>query len=204
VRENETYFINDFGKTRHEITVLRIREQNLAGSLDLAGFANLEILDCAGNQLTNLNVSKNVNLKELNCPYNQLTSVEFLNNLPHPEKLEELTIYNNNIQPTNIAIFSKLVNIKVLKIGTTKRALTVGKHNKFFGSLHAYQNITKLESICIEATDVDRGLEYLPASLAEKTQGGNYSRIECSPHQTEAKCLVIQDQLRPFNYDLGA
>jgi hypothetical protein len=205
VRENETHFINDFGKTRQEITVLRIREQNIAGSLDLAGFANLEILDCAGNQLTNLNVSKNINLKELNCPYNQFTSVEFLNDLSHPEKLEKLTIYNNNIQPTDIAIFSKLVNIKVLKIGTMKSSLTEGKHNKFSGSLSAYQNLTKLESVCIEATAVDSGLEYLSASLAQATKGGKkYCNIECSSHDTDAKCKTIQDQLRPFDYDLGA
>jgi len=70
-----------------------------------------------------------------------------------------------------------------LKIGTTKDVLKKGKRNKFFGSLQAYQNLTKLVEICIEATDVDKGLEYLPASLAQATRGGGkYISIACSPH----------------------
>jgi hypothetical protein len=144
----------------------------------------------------------------LHCHNNQLTTVEFLDNLLNPEKLKVLGIFNNNIQPTDIEIFSKFTNLKYLKIGTTKDGLKAGKHNKFFGSLQAYQNSTKLESICIEATDVDSGLEYLPTSLStaiqqEKKEGKRYSRIECSPRGTNAKCKAIQDQLRPFNYDLA-
>jgi len=173
----------------------------------LTGFSNLKDLDCSFNRLTNLDLSKNVNLEKLYCQSNQLTSVEFLNNLPHPEKLEELAIYNNNIQPTDITLFSKFGNLKYLKIGTTEITLAEGKHNKFFGSLQAYQNLTKLVDICIEATDVDSGLEYLPASLATAIQQAEgekkkYLKIECSPHGTNAGCQAIQDQLRPFDYDL--
>lgn len=66
--------------------------------------------------------------------------------------------------------------------------------------------------------DVNEGLEYLPMSLAKSTKEkdqvglseedyfseGGYCHIECSPHNTNAKCSAIQDQLRPFNYDLEA
>jgi len=103
----------------------------------------------------------------LDYGYNQLTSTEFLNTLPNPDKLEVLMIFSNNIPPTDIIIFSRFSNLKVLKIGTTKGALAEGRHNKFFGSLQAYQNLTQLRNICIEAIDVDRGLEYLPASLVQ-------------------------------------
>jgi hypothetical protein len=200
---------NNFAKTRREIRQLDISKQNLTGSLDLTGFSNLQILSCSTNQLTNLDVSKNINLQKLYCSENQLTSVEFLNKLSHPEKLEVLWTYNNNIQPTDIACFSKFTNLEYLKIGTTKEALAAGKHNKFCGSLQAYRNLTKLEAICIEAADIDSGLEYLPASLAaaiqqEKGEKRKYSRIECSPHDTDAKCKAIQDQLCSFNYDLAA
>ncbi|CAG8640787.1 1420_t:CDS:2 [Paraglomus brasilianum] len=65
--------------------------------------------------------------------------------------------------------------------------------------------------ICVEATDVNEGLEYLPMSLAESTKrarfGFNrigYSDIECSSHGTDAKCKAIQDELRPYDYDLEA
>ena len=201
--------INNFGKTRSEITELDIRRQNLIGHLDLSDFINLEGLGCHDNQLTSLDLSQCGNLERISCAINQFTSVDFLNTLPHPEKLNFLLIFNNNIQSTDIACFSKFINIKSLKIGTTNNYRLDGdKHNKFFGSLKSYQNLTKLKRICIEATDVDSGLEYLPKSLAKeiarRKAGIKYESIECSPHGTSAKCKVIQDQLRPYNYDLEA
>ena len=171
--------------------------------LDLREYENLTSLSL-DNNLTSINLSNQKNLIYLNLNSSNLTSVDFLNQLPNPEKLEHLIIYNNNIQPTDISIFSKFVNLKMLKIGTMEIGLERGKNNKFYGSLKAYQNLTKLEVICIEATDVNEGLEYLPNSLTEATRGGMYHRIECSPHNTNAKCKAIQDQLRPFNYDIEA
>src|SRR5205085_41855 len=99
-------------------------------------------------------------------------------------------------QPTDIAIFSKFVNLRILKIGTMEYDSKKGKHNKFYGSLKSYQNLTELEYICIEATDVNEGLEYLPFGLVKGTaklakeykERGGYARIECSPHGTNAKC----------------
>ncbi|NBI63321.1 hypothetical protein D3Z38_09750 [Clostridiales bacterium] len=40
---------------------------------------SLEILDCCGNQLTNLDISKNLELKELRCSNNKLTSIDVSN-----------------------------------------------------------------------------------------------------------------------------
>ncbi|MCE8159263.1 MAG: hypothetical protein I3270_01655 [Candidatus Moeniiplasma glomeromycotorum] len=89
-----------------------------------------------------------------------------------------------------------MVNLIDLKIGTAEEGLKRGKRNHFYGSLKSYQNLTKLESICIEATDVDNGLEYLPESLTKEDKED--LNIECSLHNTNAKCKAIQDQLRPF------
>src|SRR6185312_10172054 len=66
--------------------------------------------------------------------------------------------------------------------------------------------------VCIELTDVSEGLEYLPFSLAQSTKKwleksgmkSGYFKIECSSHNTNAKCKSIQDALRPYDYDLGA
>jgi chromosome segregation ATPase len=38
----------------------------------------------------------------------------------------------------------------------------------------------------------------------EGVADGGYFNIECSPHDTQAKCSTIQNQLRPYNYDLEA
>jgi hypothetical protein len=165
---------------------------------------NVEELNFSVNGLTSINLSGCKILEKLELTDNNLISVDFLNTISHPEKLKKLSIFNNNIQPTDISFFSKFVNLKELKIGTMERGLEKGKRNKFYGSLKSYQNLTKLEGICIEATDVNEGLEYLPEKLVQLTKSLYGCPVECSPHDTNAKCKAIQDQLRSFNYDLGA
>jgi hypothetical protein len=206
---------------KEKVTIIRSLsaegEQKEGGKLDLGEFVGLKVLVINGNSLktplTDINLSNCANLMRLNCWNNNLTSIDFLNTLPCPEKLEELEIYNNNIQPTDIAFFSKFVNSIVLRIGTMEEPLKRGKRNKFYGSLESYKNLNKLYSICIEATDVDRGLEFLPEHLVKASSkttkkfsntSGGYYRLECSPHNTNAKCKAIQDELRPFNYDVEA
>lgn len=167
-----------------------VREINADGKYQYSNFTNRD-----------LDLREYRNLKELELADNNLTFVDFLNQLPNPEKLELVGIYNNEIKPTDISFFSKFVNLRYLKIGTSEEGLKEGKHNKFYGSLKAYQNLTKLTSICIEATDVNEGLEYLPESLAKaikaiESERGKYYSIECPPHNTNAKCKSIQDQLR--------
>src|SRR6185312_16067952 len=92
VRKNESkiFNINNFGKTRSEITELYISRQDLTGHLDLSDFGNLERLNFSDNQLTSIDLSKSVNLERLDCHNNQLTSVDFSNALPNPEKLKSL------------------------------------------------------------------------------------------------------------------
>lgn len=171
-------------------------EKLKGGELDLKNFANIEKvdirgerdlkipltklcvdgcskiveIDCNNNDLTFIDLSHCTDLTKMHFSGNKLTSLNFLNDLPNPEKLVELNIYNNNIQPTDIAIFSRFINLRILRIGTMEEGLKNGKWNKFYGSLKAYQNLTKLESICIEATDVDEGLEYLSSNLAQITK----------------------------------
>jgi len=142
MRENEGHNnkdndINNLGKKREEIEELDIYYHKLEGYLDLNSFVNLRYLNCSDNQLTNLDLSKCSNLEELSCYDNQFTSVDFLNTLPRPEKLEDLVIFNNNIQPTDIAYFSKFVNLRNLEIGTGLPYLELGKRNKFYGSFES-------------------------------------------------------------------
>ncbi|CAI2161468.1 10371_t:CDS:2 [Funneliformis geosporum] len=109
------------------------------------GFPELEFLECQDCNFDLLDLSGLSSLKELHCRKNNLISIDFLNQLPNPEKLEKLIIFSNNIQPTDIEVFSKFVNLKILKIGTMRYALEQ------------------------EATDVNEGLEYLPLKLSQKT-----------------------------------
>lgn len=210
---NQKYPTKEDKKEVKAISCLDFKDDFVeGGELDLSEFKNVEdvfvIKRFLKAPLTKLNVSGCVNLQDLDVSGNNLTSVDFLNNIPNPKKLKWLTIYNNNIEPTDIEIFSKFTSLIGLMIGTTETVLEEGKQNHFYGSLKSYQNLTELKMICIEATDINEGLEYLPFSLVqvikEKDQEKKYSSIECSPHDINAKCKVIQNQLRPFNYDLEA
>jgi hypothetical protein len=64
--------------------------------------------------------------------------------------------------------------------------------------------------LCIAGTDVDGGLEYLPASLGENIarekdiSERERSLIDCRPKRPDAKVAQIQEELRPFNYDVLA
>jgi hypothetical protein len=85
------------------------------------------------------------------------------------------------------------------------------KANLFYGSLESLRNLTKLKFLSIAGTDVDSGIEYLPESLVRRNKtfvGGTLMFVSSAPNCQEirprAKVKAIQDQLRPFNYDLEA
>ncbi|RIA80678.1 hypothetical protein C1645_838288 [Glomus cerebriforme] len=50
-----------------------------------------------------------------------------------------------------------------------KERLESKTYNKFFGSLEPIKNLTKLEKFCIAGTDVEEGIEYIPALIASKS-----------------------------------
>jgi len=227
---------------------------NQLTSLDFSNNPQLEELDCSENyQLTNLIIKNCSKLQRINATKCQLTNLDlhgcneivslslgsnsitnssFLNTISRPEKLESLTLSNNDIQPTTLDIFARFTNLKSLAIGNDKEedyleldeeetkiyqelGLEIpphykNKYNRFYGSLQPLQNLTKLESLCIEATDIDSGLEYLPNSLdsakydTDTESSGAKGRVYCSPkRRSRSKVSKIKEQLKPFGYNLG-
>ncbi len=69
------------------MTEIRWSEKGLTEELETTNLSALTGLDCSDNQLTKLDVSKNVNLTRLTCRKNQLTSLDITNN----KKLESLS-----------------------------------------------------------------------------------------------------------------
>ena len=78
------------------ITVINVSERGIADLTGIELFTNLTWLSCGGNQLTSLDLSKNVELQRLYCFNNQLTSLDVSNNV----KLLRLYCYNNQIKDT--------------------------------------------------------------------------------------------------------
>ena len=190
---------NNKGKTRAEIIRLDISKQNLEGELDLRGFGQLEELDCSYNKLTNLDLSNGpkltklycgvnvlteldlnscLNLEAINCSWNNLNDAEFLQALPHPEKLGELDISHNKFPPFQLTFLTLLVNLKRLDLSynnftsdlppltqLTKLERLDISNNPFTGSLKPLQNCIKLNYLDISDTNLNSGVEYSPNSV---------------------------------------
>ena len=67
-------------KEAQEITYLDVMGHNISDLTGIEGFINLDTLWCCGNQLTNLDVSRNIALITFGCRNNQLTNLDVTNN----------------------------------------------------------------------------------------------------------------------------
>jgi len=176
---------------RKEIKFLNLNNKNLAGVLDCSDFINLEKLRCDDNQLIELILPPLPNLTELYCCNNYLTKLDFLSQF-NPKQLEELYINNNNFLVSDLTIFSAFINLKELAIGNwDAEKIEQGIYNRFRGSLEPLQGLSKLEVLDIHNTDLDHGLEYLPASL---------EKIECTGKLAEE----LKDYKERYYYNYQA
>ncbi|CAH1756524.1 15467_t:CDS:10 [Entrophospora sp. SA101] len=167
---------------RTNLKKLNISRKNLAGVLKLEGFDNLEelycysnkltsldcsncpqlkIIRCQINKLTNLNLTNCSNITELYCNRNQLINLNFLTDL-NSEKLETLLVANNNFSASDLTPFARFSNLKNLG----------------------------LEDLDIAGTDVNDGLEHLPA---------NVQIFFCSTSESpESKAELMAEELRNY------
>ncbi|HJT85559.1 MAG TPA: hypothetical protein VJ697_13845 [Nitrososphaeraceae archaeon] len=216
------------------------------GLLDLRSYVNLKKLNISGHDIgikqhrdsgiyfstpiLKLDLSTCICIEYLDASYQALTDVDFLMHLPKPEKLKILKIYDNNIQTTNIEVFSKFINLSSLFIGTSnirENSLVKGKLNRFYGSLKSLNALNTLKLLYFDSTDIDSGLEFLPKSLlteyeerlkvklsryldseltlktiieAQDNVGSNI--IRCASERNNAKCLKLHNQLNFFRNNL--
>lgn len=63
------------------VTEISVNSKNIKSLAGIEVFTDLQALSCHNNQLTNLDVSKNLNLYRLFCPNNQLTTLDVNKNL---------------------------------------------------------------------------------------------------------------------------
>jgi len=93
------------GDSSPRIIELNISGKGLAGNLNLAGLDKLEYLDCSDNQLTNLDVTKNLELLFLFCNNNQLATLDVTKNV----ELRALLCSNNELKILNVEQNKELV-----------------------------------------------------------------------------------------------
>lgn len=217
-RINAQKYINQKYPTKEEKekeNKLIINNKNLEGHLDLSEFVNLEKLKCSNNQLTGLDISKNMQLTDLGCSQNKLTNLDLTNSsnityiranynqlidirLPivNNEKLEYINLLDNSLSQ-NLSCFGCFVNLKQLYIlgNTDEDSIQQGTFNRFHGSLKPLKSLSKLESLNINNTDIDSGIEYLvPDSV---------KNFRCSiDKRSDAKVKKIYEQLEIFAIDV--
>ena len=80
-------------QTLDVMTVLNLRKKQIKSLKGLEHFTSLTRLDCASNQLTELDVSQNTMLRQLLCFNNQLSELDVSKN----EELLNLYCYNNQL-----------------------------------------------------------------------------------------------------------
>jgi len=189
-QEHLDYFYPKEG--REGIKELELGDKSLTGSLNLNDFVNLESLDYANNQLTQLDLTNCARLRYLDCRENYLQDLK----LPlSTEKMTYLDISNNNLPEQDLSVFSTLNNLEVLKIGNDswRSKIKQGIYNRFYGSLKPLENLTKLRLLNINSTDLNSGVEYLPDNL-----GGSYKIFFSDDKRPESKIQEIKWHLNLF------
>jgi hypothetical protein len=181
---NAQQYLNNLDKN---LTELNLANQNLEGTLTIQDFPNLESIKCGSNkdlknielinlpklnyfhangcQITDISVNNCPNITQFNAANNLLTDTEFLTNL-NPKKLTHLSIHSNNFSEQDLSFLTKFTNLEQLFIDNhEQKKLENDIYNRFTGSLQPLQNLEKLKYLNIANTDIDSGLEHLPASV---------------------------------------
>jgi len=92
---NETICYADIKEIR-DLEVSNSQITNLEG---IEYFSSLQILNCGGNGLTNLDVSQNSELEKLNCPDNKLKQL----NISQNTNLQVLVCNSNQFTSLNVS-----------------------------------------------------------------------------------------------------
>jgi len=205
----QTWLDNNYPtRQRNTIKKLNIMRNDLEGELDLSGFVNLEELNCESNNLSGcLNLSNLSELKILNCRNNKIEELKIenchnityleasgnrnLNKIDLSHLTSELVTFISfaygNLPLMDLSVFSRFINLETLSIGAG---------NNFCGSLESLKNLSKLKNLHIEGTNIDSGLEHLPASV--KNVHINSASFP-NPNNPNPRVVEIQRQLESKN-----
>ena len=158
------------------LTLLNLSYKKFNGVFDGKFFKNLESLYCDGNNLTALDVSKNVNLTYLNCSSNQLTTLDISKNV----NLTNLYCGSNQLTTLDI---SKNFNLKGLYCRENKLAIIDISKNVNLNNLYCDSNqLTNLDiskNINLTSLDCDRN----KLSVLDVSKNVNLIYLNCSFNQ---------------------
>jgi len=177
------------------LKVLNCQGHKISELKNLCDCPKLEILRCAHNELSSLELTGLTQLKSLVCSNNYLTSLNFSG--LNPNTLNFFSLYNNNLISQDLKVFEHFVNLSRLFIGNDdEEKIKRGIYNRFYGSLEPLKNLDKLKSLHISNTDIDSGSEYLPKSLdLNEIYFSTEERSGCRLRLIEKKIKLLKGEL---------
>ena len=161
-------------------------------------FTNLKTLDCFHNDLTGIDLSKNLNLSELWCSYNPLGSLDVRNNT----KLVILSCYDTKLTDLNV---SKNTNLQELYCGANPlSSLDVSKNTKLtilycmndgLKKLDLQRNAALTELWCFGNNLNSLNLKKNTKLIRLRCNGNSFSKLDISK-QTALKKLVKNSEAK--------
>lgn len=132
---------------------------NLNGELNLSTFPNLTHLIIEYQGLTSLDLNSNQQLRDIDVSNNLLQTVTFPRIAP---QLDRISVINNNLRPQDLTVFANYPDLKNLILGTNDtNRIQQGLYNRWQGSLFPLRNLTILEELDINSTNIFQGLQFL-------------------------------------------
>lgn len=158
------------------ISNLDVNTKNIADLTGIEDFSALQSLNCQNNQLTSLDISKNVGLTQLFCDSNNLSSIDISNLL----NLEIFWCRNNQISSIDVTNNTQLISLVCGDNQLT--TIDVGKNT--------FLNVLSFENNQISTIDVSKNntlnffhCENNLLTSVDITNNTNLSNLDCSANQ---------------------
>ena len=133
------------------VTTLDISSSSITNLKGIEDFSALQFLNCTDNQLTSLDVSKNIALTRLYCYSNQLTSL----NVSKNTSLVQLTCYSNKLTALDVSnnlaltlLYCYSNQLAALDVSKNTALTNLQCYSNQLTSLNVSQNVSLTELIC--------------------------------------------------------
>ena len=141
------YIMNQsYGKDRiltdeeiSNISFLDVSSREISSLQGIEFFTSLTYLDCSGNHLTSLDMSKQPALKYLDCYNNQLTSLDVSTNTA----LQSLKCFHNPLKSLDVSKNTALEGLSCY--GNSLTSLDVSKNTALLGLVCCWNQLTSLD-----------------------------------------------------------
>ena len=151
---NLTYSIS--AQEAAKVTEIDVADMSISSLGGIEHFKSLQILDCSGNELVSLDLSKNTSLKTLDCSNNQLTQLSIAT------ALTDLNYSNNKVASLDLSKCTTLTNlncsgngISALNIGSNGKLASLDCSNNALTSLDVSKN-GALESLKCDGNKITK------------------------------------------------